>query len=67
MVSQIFVKWLTMLLGFWLQPWNTGLPSNVQRSMSAPSFQPLQGVPPGGLQSSEIKPPGRTELPAVSI
>ncbi|XP_018451485.2 probable ADP-ribosylation factor GTPase-activating protein AGD14 isoform X4 [Raphanus sativus] len=46
------------------QPWNTGLPSNVQRSMSAPSFQPLQGVPPGGLQSSEIKPPGRTELPA---
>ncbi|KAJ0234770.1 hypothetical protein HA466_0271350 [Hirschfeldia incana] len=46
------------------QPWNTGLPSNVQRSTSAPSFQPLQGVPPGGLQSSEVKPSGRTELPA---
>ncbi|KAF8115989.1 hypothetical protein N665_0024s0015 [Sinapis alba] len=46
------------------QPWNTGLPSNVQRSISAPSFQPLQGVPPGGLLSSEVKPSGRTELPA---
>lgn len=46
---------------FWLQPWNTGLSSNVQRSMSAPSLHPLQGVP------SEVKPSGRTELPAVSI
>ncbi|XP_024005207.1 probable ADP-ribosylation factor GTPase-activating protein AGD14 isoform X2 [Eutrema salsugineum] len=46
------------------QPWNTGLASNVQRSMSAPSLQPLQGVPPGGLQTNEVKPSGRTELPA---
>ena len=29
--------------------------------MSAPSLHPLQGVP------SEVKPSGRTELPAVSI
>jgi hypothetical protein len=47
------------------QPWNTALASNVQRSMSAPSLQPLQGVPSGGLQSSEVKPSGRSELPAV--
>ncbi|CAH8392029.1 unnamed protein product [Eruca vesicaria subsp. sativa] len=40
------------------QPWNTGLSSNGQRSMSAPSLHPLQGVP------SEVQPPGRTELPA---
>ncbi|RID65535.1 hypothetical protein BRARA_D00724 [Brassica rapa] len=40
------------------QPWNTGLSSNVQRSMSAPSLHPLQGVP------SEVKSSGRTELPA---
>jgi hypothetical protein len=46
------------------QPWNTALASNVQRSMSAPSLQPLQGVPSGGLQSSEVKPSGRSELPA---
>ncbi|KAL1220005.1 putative ADP-ribosylation factor GTPase-activating protein AGD14 [Cardamine amara subsp. amara] len=45
------------------QLWNT-FPSNVQKSMSAPSLQPLQGVPSGGLHSSEVKPPGRTELPA---
>ncbi|KAF2602059.1 hypothetical protein F2Q70_00027116 [Brassica cretica] len=35
-----------------------------EQVVSAPSFQPLQGVPPGGLQSSEVKPSGRTELPA---
>ncbi|EOA19084.1 hypothetical protein CARUB_v10007750mg [Capsella rubella] len=46
------------------QPWNTALASNVHRSMSAPSLQPLQGVPSGGLQSSEVKPSGRNELPA---
>uniref|UniRef100_A0A1J3HZ40 Putative ADP-ribosylation factor GTPase-activating protein AGD14 n=1 Tax=Noccaea caerulescens TaxID=107243 RepID=A0A1J3HZ40_NOCCA len=47
------------------QPWNTALASNVPRSVSAPSLQPPQGVPSsGGLQSSEVKPSGRTELPA---
>jgi len=56
---------MVILLGFLLQPWNTALASNVQRSMSAPSLQPLQGVPSGGLQSSEVKPSGRSELPAV--
>ncbi|KAF8088515.1 hypothetical protein N665_0538s0016 [Sinapis alba] len=40
------------------QPWNTGFSSNVHRSMSAPSLHPLQGVP------SQVKPSGRTELPA---
>lgn len=46
---------------FFVQPWNTGFSSNVQRSVSAPSLHPLQGVP------SQVKPFGRTELPAVSI
>ncbi|KAJ0232253.1 hypothetical protein HA466_0291290 [Hirschfeldia incana] len=40
------------------QPWNTGFSSHVQRSMSAPSLHPLQGIP------SQVKPSGRTELPA---
>ncbi|KAG2322878.1 hypothetical protein Bca52824_016091 [Brassica carinata] len=39
------------------QPWNTRFSSNVQRSVSAPSLHPLQGVP------SQVKPSGRTELP----
>lgn len=56
---------MIMLLGFLLQPWNTELASNVHRSMSEPSLQPLHGVPSGGQQSSEVKPSGRSELPAV--
>lgn len=59
---------MVIILRFLLQPWNTALASNVPRSVSAPSLQPPQGVPSsGGLQSSEVKPSGRTELPAVSI
>ncbi|CAN8324255.1 unnamed protein product [Cochlearia groenlandica] len=53
------ITWLRFFLGFLLlQPWNTGLTSNVQRSTSAPALQPLQGVP------TEVKPSGRTELSA---
>ncbi|VVB04288.1 unnamed protein product [Arabis nemorensis] len=51
------------------QLWNTPLASNGQSSVITPgSLQPLQGVhsegTSGGLLSSEVKPSGRTELPA---
>lgn len=77
-LSKICIKfwlpkyYLVMLLGLLLQPWNMALASNQHSSVIAPpSMQPLQGVPSegtsGGLQSSEVKPSGRTELPAVLI